>query len=770
MGTNKPGSTDTKEWANHAQDGDVHGTAAERQPTRVDALQYETTVTMTLGKSNQYVIDPVDGTSLHWCHGSLPWDELNAFVPQCDQLCRICLNLAKDVYGLVRYHPGHAKAPDMRLIVDLDHHNNMGTLNASAAAGCHFCALLNECRREELPEQAIRDSSSYTLKIRRSIAPMLWLEVGGHAMKALYLVRAVFTGEPQMTLSCSSTRDPKVLDLAKRWLDRCTEKHILCRGPEATPYESWCDPSRYIPTRLLRVKASKGVVESVRLVIHPEVGSTRGYLTLSHCWGGANITELKQASLEQFQRQIPLSELPQNFSDALLVCVHLGFEFLWIDSLCIIQDSAIDWELESQQMGNTYRHSQCTIAAVKAADSHGGLFTERSALPLAPCQLVGGLEGGVPDSVYVETMSRAPRPLYKRGWVIQEQCLSRRILAFEAEQVSLTCVSGSATEQTPKFIGHSDHPSLSSLVADALAARAPAALKSHSKGNDTTASTKDIRDDADHWIHRWWDIVNKYTECDLTFASDRFPAIRGLVNLIEDAKHITMTYGLWRPYLDMELLWYSDKPAAELLSIDVPSWSWLSAGFVHNHCFHSKDRFENKGDIETHDVASVSLDLSADSANEPRTLSITGQMLRVAISPAMSAQQFSKVEDSIHYPFRLEDGRSLKIPENLSVWDGDWKPDKQYDPTWEPWALQVLQETHYRNQNRTHSASVGLIVVPVDDKLATYKRIGFYYTTWDHVEASDKDYFDGEPYLKANRWATRDGQRWFGEVRSIRLI
>jgi len=50
------------------------------------------------------------------------------------------------------------------------------------------------------------------------------------------------------------------------------------------------------------------------------------------------------------KRQIPYRKLCQNFKDAITVTRHLGFQYIWIDSLCIIQDSFDDWDKESAQM------------------------------------------------------------------------------------------------------------------------------------------------------------------------------------------------------------------------------------------------------------------------------------------------------------------------------------------------------------------------------------------------------------------------------------
>jgi hypothetical protein len=120
------------------------------------------------------------------------------------------------------------------------------------------------------------------------------------------------------------------------------------------------------PTRLLQISASDSSISNLRLVQSPNLLGSKGYLALSHRWGGADVVELTKDTLDPFLMEIPLERLPRNFLDAVLVTVRLGFKFLWIDSLCIIQDSETDWQQESMNMGRIYRHAQCTIAAVEA--------------------------------------------------------------------------------------------------------------------------------------------------------------------------------------------------------------------------------------------------------------------------------------------------------------------------------------------------------------------------------------------------------------------
>jgi hypothetical protein len=97
-------------------------------------------------------------------------------------------------------------------------------------------------------------------------------------------------------------------------------------------------------------------------------------MTLSHCWGGAGVLKLTAGSLHELSTGIEISILLQTFQDAIPVALALRVNYLWIDSLCIFQDSIADWARKSSAMGNVYRHGLCNIAATASKDGNGGLF------------------------------------------------------------------------------------------------------------------------------------------------------------------------------------------------------------------------------------------------------------------------------------------------------------------------------------------------------------------------------------------------------------
>jgi hypothetical protein len=133
----------------------------------------------------------------------------------------------------------------------------------------------------------------------------------------------------------------------------------------------------YLPLRLLDVQ--DGVADAVQLVSTSqfEPGSTPTYCALSHCWGGTVDFKLTGNELDQMQ-SLQMNLLPRNFQHAIAITRQLGVCYLWIDSLCIIQDDTGEWEAQSAKMGLVYANAKCVISATASKNSTGCCFVPRA--------------------------------------------------------------------------------------------------------------------------------------------------------------------------------------------------------------------------------------------------------------------------------------------------------------------------------------------------------------------------------------------------------
>ena len=156
-----------------------------------------------------------------------------------------------------------------------------------------------------------------------------------------------------------SSSSLSVFELARSWIETCREKHVACNRRRDTD----C-----LPTRLIDIGPAtfKGSITS--RLIHTsgleDKGGTK-YLALSHCWGtasGGQVPKTTKASLADRLAGIDWDELSKTFHDALEITRGLCMQYIWIDSLCIIQDDEADFQIECAKMGQVYSNAVCTIA------------------------------------------------------------------------------------------------------------------------------------------------------------------------------------------------------------------------------------------------------------------------------------------------------------------------------------------------------------------------------------------------------------------------
>ena len=157
---------------------------------------------------------------------------------------------------------------------------------------------------------------------------------------------------------------------ASNWLNHylkeCDANHPGCAGI--------ANERMTMPGRLLDLETEFNN-PTIRLV-KPDAGFTTPYMTLSHRWGNVHPCKTITTNLSERFCEIKMKELPKTFQHAVIITRRLGIRFLWIDSLCIVQDDPYDWEIEASKMASIYSGSYLTIMAVSSVDSRGGCIPE----------------------------------------------------------------------------------------------------------------------------------------------------------------------------------------------------------------------------------------------------------------------------------------------------------------------------------------------------------------------------------------------------------
>ncbi len=334
------------------------------------------------------------------------------------------------------------------------------------------------------------------------------------------------------------------------------------------------------PTRLIYIGDEP--LSLLRLVETSTTQPPSLYVTLSHRWGTGHIIQLVQANLDMMKMSIPLNNLPKTFAEAIIVARRLSVHYIWIDSLCIIQDSNSDWQREASLMSKVYQNSFCNICATGAFDSNDGLFFTRETACILPVKAEINLTFLLPTGLttlykkkaayLVETNFwpeyYASAPIITRAWVVQERLLSPRVIHFGRNQIGWECMTMDACELYPAGIPpYVMRTGFKSLIephpADYWSSRPP--------GSEIL-----------QWPE-WSDWVVEYTRRDLTFTSDKEAAIAGIAQFYARLKDDEIICGLRKRELPNELLWTPlerhDKRgriAKRAESYRAPSWSWLS--------------------------------------------------------------------------------------------------------------------------------------------------------------------------------------------------
>ncbi|KAF8867380.1 HET-domain-containing protein [Acephala macrosclerotiorum] len=445
------------------------------------------------------------------------------------------------------------------------HLTTLEALQKQAASGCHLCQHI-------LFYYPSSEWSYYPhgLKYRKSFdfnfSPnhSFLLKLGGRKVihffrmpqHTLDLQNGTPTGEDLPRARAANSRNIEEIPWlksggakAKFWLQDCLT-HNECNAINRRGF--------FLPSRLVCIDNESP--PGLRLVLKETVEPSAQYITLSHCWGPLDqpYKLLKQNCVEM-QRNINYHELPKTFQHAVLVTQSLDTSYLWIDSLCIIQDCPTDWRDESSMMGDVYSHGRCNICATSASESSQGLFLGRDR-PTAPEVRVSLHQGQVAAAatwVAIPPRSWAKNvggsQLLSRAWVVQERVLSRCNLHFTSTQLFWECSKGTSCEYIiGAFLPRDDL--LFQREKEVLSMPCP----------DTSGKMGSITDY--DLQKKWLDITGFYSKQALTKNTDRLVALSGIASRFSEVRgfqlsklgmtnHSRYLAGLWDFNVVTQLLW-----------------------------------------------------------------------------------------------------------------------------------------------------------------------------------------------------------------------
>jgi hypothetical protein len=291
--------------------------------------------------------------------------------------------------------------------------------------------------------------------------------------------------------------------------------------------------------------------------------------------------------------EIPCGNLPKTILDAFKVTLELGLQYIWIDSLCIIQDNQNDVQREIAKMLDIYMNSEVTISAASTSHCNQGFLEERHGTHDGVFYLPLRVDEDTMGSILIsrDSVSEHPwdvqneQPINKRGWTLQEAFITPRLLIFTGFNMIWRCQT--KYEPSSKSIVYPSGSS-NSLRESGWS------LATESWGY-TFVSLKDIQaklkpDDippkdgtkfdmilsAPVW-GQWRDILRVYNKRKLSQKVDKLPALSAIARVF--ASHFRCHYlaGLWRKYLIYDLMWFAaNETRPKASESGSPSWSWAA--------------------------------------------------------------------------------------------------------------------------------------------------------------------------------------------------
>ena len=343
----------------------------------------------------------------------------------------------------------------------------------------------------------------------------------------------------------------------------------------------------FLPTWVIDV----GTAET-KLSLHASSGESARYVALSYCWGKDTPLSTTNSTLEDRKRSIAFESLPKTYQDAVIITRKLGVRYLWIDSLCILQDSQEDWSRESAKMRSIYANSFVAIAADSATDCRDGFLRSAQGKHTSisiQCRNPAGIDchvfartpmyraeywGEVAHSDVPPSAIWAPEPSSwnSRAWTLQERLLAPRILHYSYTEFAWECRTQLCCEcqLEPETLDIDGEHSISYRSRFLGARFVPSLYPAFSEVSS---------------IKRWSETVQEFSSRHLTRNSDRLHALSGLAALIKSESQDEYLCGLWRKNLARDLLWcvFDETYIGGTTDLSrrhdtyyAPSWSWAS--------------------------------------------------------------------------------------------------------------------------------------------------------------------------------------------------
>jgi hypothetical protein len=328
------------------------------------------------------------------------------------------------------------------------------------------------------------------------------------------------------------------------------------------------------------------------VVLLESSSETAPYVTVSYCWGAGATLKTTRTNLEKHTREISLAAFPETLRDVILFARGLGFRYVWIDAVCIIQGDDLDWAEQASNMTAIYNGCALNIAVADAPNSGAGVVRK-----LRDCSVrLGTVSDPLPESgdgagqcgiradIYAVSapIKRYEFPhevarLATRGWVFQETLVSVASVYVTHRGLVWDCCTEMChvgeKPQSPEGFGY---PVAGMTMKgtwardnDGWAGRRRVMRRLRFHGDDDDGSIERLR-----MLYDW---VVKVSHRQLSESRDKLPCLAGLVSRLARVTSASYLAGLWKEDLAVGLTWHAARPGTLIRHADrAPSWSWAS--------------------------------------------------------------------------------------------------------------------------------------------------------------------------------------------------
>lgn len=375
-----------------------------------------------------------------------------------------------------------------------------------------------------------------------------------------------------------------------------------------------------LPSRLIDIGHS-GMNDHLRLCT-TDIPLDAQYATLSHCWGQLDFVKLSRANLASFRQSIPYQELPKTFQETITITRQFGLRYLWIDSLCIIQDEIEDWSNEAPRMATVYGNSSLNIAATGARDGSEGLFFHRDPDFVRRCLVWADPRIGDVEDYEKDASCQSSSSSKATGWggpkghikeLHDKECEEGMKESFQAEETEeleqshnqksvimdqsardlFYCVDGDLYRRSfyllplvqrgwvlqerllaPRTLHLGQTQMMWECQSKICFETFPSGMP---EDVPVIRGITWVAGKNEGFLRSWASVVDQYSQCLLSNGSDKFAAISGLAKSFADRYGGHYSWGMWSEHLPSTLLWHSSsEKCTRPYPLRAPTWSWGS--------------------------------------------------------------------------------------------------------------------------------------------------------------------------------------------------